>query len=502
MRPPRARLVLLGGFLFTGCTTDIAVKNQPNAAPTVAITAPEDASRHDEGALIDFHGTVSDADGLEDVAAVSWHSDVDLALGEVTPDAQGLVTLSVTLSAGAHTITLSATDAAGFASEDAVALTVVAAPTGSTDADGDGVDASEDCDDDDPNRTPGAEEICDEIDNDCDEIVDNRDRDLDGSIDIACVAHPEAEDCDDENADVYPGAPEEVDGLDNDCDGDRDEGSDVFDDDGDCACEGPDPCLGSTEPTCAALLVGDCDDADATLNLSDADVDGYDTCSGDCDDGAGTVNPDPATVELCDGVDTDCDGAIPADETTDADADGAWLCEDCNDDPLAGGDAIYPGALELCDGIDQDCTGLADDGVGTCPCEVAWYASTPYQICTTTLLNWGDAEAACTASTGYHLAAIETEQENTFVYDQIAPYLIPTDVAFWLGATDVVSEGTWVWTQGGNMVYSNWYADAYTTEPNNFLGREHCLEMGRVGDATWNDEDGGTTNLYVCEHSP
>ena len=36
---------------------------------------------------------------------------------------------------------------------------------------------------------------------------------------------------------------------------------------------------------------GDCDDSDATLNLSDKDNDGYATCDGDCNDQTATVNP-------------------------------------------------------------------------------------------------------------------------------------------------------------------------------------------------------------------
>ena len=41
------------------------------------------------------------------------------------------------------------------------------------DADGDGVDAMDDCDDNDPNNFPGNTETCDDADNDCDGEVDN-----------------------------------------------------------------------------------------------------------------------------------------------------------------------------------------------------------------------------------------------------------------------------------------------------------------------------------------
>ena len=150
-------------------------------------------------------------------------------------------------------------------------------------------------------------------------VVDN---DGDGS--------PASEDCDDENATIYPGADELCDGLDNNCDEEIDENpvdaEHYFQDaDGDGygnaalsqnSCEMP---SGYVENFL------DCDDTDSALHLLqtwylDEDGDGYgsETDSGeycaqlsgtvgngeDCDDGDGAVNP--AADEVCDGVDNDC----------------------------------------------------------------------------------------------------------------------------------------------------------------------------------------------------
>ena len=106
------------------------------------------------------------------------------------------------------------------------------------DADGDGLDGGSDCDDCDPGVWVGADELCDGVDNDCDEVVDEvtspnardyyADRDGDGYGDVnasikAC-GQPEgyverAGDCDDDNFLQSPALPELCDGVDNDCDG-------------------------------------------------------------------------------------------------------------------------------------------------------------------------------------------------------------------------------------------------------------------------------------------
>ncbi len=225
------------------------------------------------------------------------------------------------------------------------------------DRDGDGFPVDIDCNDKEPEIHPGALEICDHLDNDCDGEVDEGltrtycvDADGDGvgdpdSAQESCTA-PEGyssicSDCDDSNPARFPGNDEVCDKLDNDCDGEVDEDLTVT-----WYQDGDQDGYGTGDVT-----------AETCLDLSP----GFVTLPGDCDDGDATVNP--AASEQCDGVDNDCDGAT--DEDFDQDGDGALssdLCPtgtDCDDtDP-----AVGPAADEVCDGVDNDCDGEVDDGV-------------------------------------------------------------------------------------------------------------------------------------------
>jgi hypothetical protein len=333
--------------------------------------------------------------------------------------------------------------------------TVVSEPesiTESNDADGDGYTTEDDCNDNQASINPGAEELCDGLDNNCDGTVDEdvstpfyADLDNDGfgnegQIQYGCEAPDgfvaNGSDCDDSNANIFPAAEEICDNVDNDCNDQIDDGLGILfytDDDGDG--------FGDENRTVEACqlrnglssVAGDCDDSSAEINpiqneicdevdnncdgqidegvtiqlYADADGDGYgddnnvvQTCEnavgyveqiGDCDDSNIYVNP--AVPELCDDLDNDCDGTIDEEDSNDviywyADTDGDGYgdpdeeqesCsqpsgyvlnnEDCNDDVTV----INPGTAEICDGVDNDCDGFLDDADNDIQNADTWY---------------------------------------------------------------------------------------------------------------------------------
>ncbi len=123
-----------------------------------------------------------------------------------------------------------------------------------------------------------------------------------------------AGDCDDTAASVYPGATEIADGLDQDCDTLVDEATAAYDDDRDGSteeegdCDDGDP---SRHPHAAEEPNGVDDDCDAKVDegtrAGDDDADGYTEDGGDCNDANPEINP--AKLEIPDNaVDDDCDG--------------------------------------------------------------------------------------------------------------------------------------------------------------------------------------------------
>lgn len=303
-------------------------------------------------------------------------------------------------------------------------------PTGEADGDVDGYRAcGGDCNDADPFANPNMREVCDGVDQDCNDGADE-----DFFVGSPCTGHGACADvfgaweCADPfstrcSADVggsaFAGSPEVCDLVDNDCNGtvDSDIAPAVVAADlancGACgitcaAANSVTACVGGacTIVGCIAghlLVGGSCLHCEVWPPVTEAcdssavdeDCDGLrnEGCScigdtvvacgvdpalhgvGECRVGVQTCGGGAFNIctgavapspEVCNGLDDDCNATVPFDEL-DADGDGIAPCTgDCND----GNAAVFPGAVESCNDRDDDCNDGADEDffVGV-PCD-------------------------------------------------------------------------------------------------------------------------------------
>lgn len=320
--------------------------------------------------------------------------------------------------------------------------------------------------------------------------------DPDASLDAETIDAPPADDL---GVDASVCAPGTV-----DLDGDPANG---------CECvSAPDACNG---------LDDDCDPAtedgsgDPTIGMA-CDGPDRDRCAEGvflCDTGARRcTDMTPDSREVCgNAVDDDCDGAIDEADAVDtrifypdADGDGhatgigsVRACsapagylevpvDDCDDAHAS----VYTGAAETCDGLDNDCSAAVDDGAAVCPCTMRRRGTHAYLFCAAGA-GFAAAEAGC-VGVGYNLATVEDAAESAWLQSAARSY----DAAkpWWIGLSDAVTEGTFVWNSGSTAEFRSWRAG----EPNN-SGDEDCVEINAWDADAWNDSNCGKGNDFVCE---
>jgi len=480
-------------------------------APTVVFTSPADGDRFVLGDPVLIEVLAADADEADlQQLTFEWSGDAaGAATAPTNPDSGGIGLFYLEdLQIGSPNVTVKVIDTDGLSSQAAVLFEIY-----TDDADGDGIPSGDDCDDNDPqvgdgfdwfadtdsdgfgdpddtvyacdaptgyvaddtdcddtdpNANPGETEVCDGVDNNCDNAIDEglasdwfADVDTDGFGDaydqLSDCTQPtgyvaDDTDCNDTDLAVFPGAVEVCNGVDDNCDTYVDEGvllTFYADDDSDGFGDDLDSVQACTAPSGYVADNTDCDDADQTAYpgaieqcdlvdhdcegtpdngvvdvnwYRDFDTDGYGDINDtilDCVQPSGYVADDadcddtdmavfPGAVEACNGVDDNCNTFIDegvrntyyADNDVDGygdDLDSVQACSapsgyvadntDCDDQR----NDTYPGAPELCDGIDNDCDPLTLEGMSD------WYADIDSDGYGDPLVQVQD----CTQPTGY-----------------------------------------------------------------------------------------------------
>ena len=322
---------------------------------------------------------------------------------------------------------------------------------------------SGDCDDDNAVVYPNASEVCDGVDNNCDQTIDEDDPlllgslyyfDLDGdgygdannslqlcSMAVGMVSN--ADDCDDAHQGIYPGAFEHTgDGIDQDCDG-------------------------------LELCFVDADEdtypSSATATSSDL------TCT--------SVGFTP------EGMEKDCDDTNPA---------------------------IHPMAEESAGSIDYNCDGF--ESIDT-SCYSSHDGSTYFLYCTD-LVDWNQAQANC-EDMGYQLTSIRSEDENTHIVDFLTEnswigyrdidnnpcgfYREKVDFRWTDGYFGFYQNSiSWLCNQFTSTGYHNWDEGMNSGQPDNHNNNEDCVEIfAEIGQynqsiGTWNDKECQSLNAYIC----
>ena len=106
----------------------------------------------------------------------------------------------------------------------------------------------------------------------------------------------------------------------------------------------------------------------------------------------------------------------------------------------------------------------------------AWIAYGGHEYQFTTAAPWANAETQAAGWGGY-LVAIGSQAEQNWLVATFG-----SSERLYIGFNDIAVEGTWVWTSGDPVTYTNWDSG----EPNNFLNEDWAV-MNWDAPGNWND---------------
>ncbi|XP_064355440.1 CD209 antigen-like protein C isoform X2 [Dromaius novaehollandiae] len=123
-------------------------------------------------------------------------------------------------------------------------------------------------------------------------------------------------------------------------------------------------------------------------------------------------------------------------------------------------------------------------------CSAGWkiFEKSCYSFSVETM-SWEDAKQVCLDQDS-HLVIVNTEEEQKFLKDNIN-----SSSTYWLGVTDKLEEGSWLWVNGQPATLGFWN----TWRENRDREQQDCGSIGP--DGIWTDERCSRAHHWICEKS-
>ncbi|XP_010795439.1 CD209 antigen-like protein C [Notothenia coriiceps] len=132
------------------------------------------------------------------------------------------------------------------------------------------------------------------------------------------------------------------------------------------------------------------------------------------------------------------------------------------------------------------------DKITARPCQTGWskFDISCYFV-SSVFKNWTSSRQEC-IDQGADLVVIDSLEEQEFLN-----MLMQKDQNAWIGLTDSLKEGTWMWVDGRNVTTKFWQPG----QPNSYNGNQDCGEniQKTTGVGQWNDDGCFAVQNWICE---
>ncbi|XP_063953416.1 macrophage mannose receptor 1-like isoform X1 [Lytechinus pictus] len=138
---------------------------------------------------------------------------------------------------------------------------------------------------------------------------------------------------------------------------------------------------------------------------------------------------------------------------------------------------------------------MCERAEGTCPEGWRLFRGYCYQFNSATKQTWSDAKHTCEAQ-GAYMTSVLSDVENKYIRDYFLDLENLGISSTWIGISDNENDGSFAWSEGSSVGYTNWSPN----EPTDNANSPDCGSMMTAGgDGSWSTKNCFTLEAFVCK---